>query len=295
MRIMNKNVEENPNDYIATIYINGMHGRMLRLPSTVKNKEILIVYGRNQNLEQLFYLAKELNKYGNVTIPDIPGFGGMQSFYKIGEKPILDNLADYLAAFIKLRYSRRKVTIFGLGFGFIVVTRMLQKYPNLMKKINILINYGGFIHKDAIILDRGTYVLMHYSADILSWRLPAWSLKYFFLKPYLMSWIYSRSSNNSSYNLEEINQSDLRTFLKATSIMLKLDLSDHQINLTVYNIPIKQDWLDEQLVEQHLNVVYQKVRVFNPMTNKNNHSKVSGAHSTMEIPASLKRLLAKNN
>ena len=40
----------------------------------------------------------------------LPGLGGMDSFYSIGLKPSLDNMADYVASFIKLSYKRKKVS-----------------------------------------------------------------------------------------------------------------------------------------------------------------------------------------
>jgi pimeloyl-ACP methyl ester carboxylesterase len=102
------------------------------------------VYGHHSSLERWWGVVQDLNQYGGVTMPDLPGFGGMQSLYKIGEKPDVDTLADYLAAFVKLRYKRRRVTIAGLSFGFVVATRMLQRYPDLVKKVDLLISVAGF-------------------------------------------------------------------------------------------------------------------------------------------------------
>ena len=86
-----------------------------------------MLYGHHSSLERVYGLAEDMSQYGNVTIPDYPGFGGMDSFYKIGMKPTLDNLADYLATFVKLRYRGKKVTIVGMSLGFVIATRMLQR------------------------------------------------------------------------------------------------------------------------------------------------------------------------
>jgi len=77
-----------------------------------------------------------LSQYGNVTMPDLPGFGGMQSIFRVNEKPTVDNLAGYLASFIKFKYKRRRITIFAADLGFVVVTRMLQQYPEIARKLN---------------------------------------------------------------------------------------------------------------------------------------------------------------
>ena len=101
---MKSNVK-NPSDFITPLIINGLHGRVLHIDATKKtaaNLEILLIYGHHASLERMFGIVEDIAQYGNVTVPDLPGFGGMDSFYKIGEKPTLDNLADYLATFIKL-------------------------------------------------------------------------------------------------------------------------------------------------------------------------------------------------
>ena len=80
-------------------------------------------------------------------MPDLPGFGGMDSFNSIGRTPTIDEYADYLAAFVKMRYRRKKVTIIGISFGFVVATRMLQRYPELASKVDIVVSIVGFMHK----------------------------------------------------------------------------------------------------------------------------------------------------
>src|ERR1019366_5253595 len=120
---------ENLNECIFPLNMNGLQGRMLKAPSKSKSREILMVYGHHVTLERWFGLAEELLRYGGVTMPDLPGFGGMESLHKIGEKPSLDIYADYLASFIKLRYKQRRLTIVAEGFGFLAATRMLQRFP----------------------------------------------------------------------------------------------------------------------------------------------------------------------
>src|SRR3990167_2869837 len=128
---MNQYIPNIAEEFIVPLNINGMKGRMLHLP-TPKNKkrEILLVYGHHASLERMYSFARVMNRYGSVTMPDLPGFGGMDSFYKIGRKPTLDNMADYLASLIRLRYKNRRLSIAGFSFGFLVVTRMLQRYPD---------------------------------------------------------------------------------------------------------------------------------------------------------------------
>src|SRR5580700_10469282 len=136
-------------DYIVPLNINGLDGRMLRMPAPPKkNAELLFIYGHHSSIERWWGMMQVLNRYGAVTMPDLPGFGGMDSFYKIGKKPSIDNMADYLAAFVKMRYKRKPVTIVGMSFGFVVATRMLQRFPELAKKVDLLVSVAGFAHRD---------------------------------------------------------------------------------------------------------------------------------------------------
>ena len=174
-------------DYILPLYMNGLSGRMMHLPAPAgKKREILYVYGHHSNLERWFGVAKLLNRYGSVTMPDLPGFGGMQPFYKIGEKATLDTMADYLAAFIKLRYRNKKIVIGGLSLGFVIVTKMLQKYPELTKKVDILVSFAGFVHKDDFIFKKSTFYLFRYGSSFFSRRLPAAFVQHLIFRRFLI-------------------------------------------------------------------------------------------------------------
>ena len=176
-----KTDSKQPNDYLSPLVMNRLRGRVLRLPAPRgKNREILLIYGQHASLERYWELALELNQYGAVTIPDLPGLGGMTSFYKIGVKPTIDVLADYLAAFVKLRYKRRKVTIMGLGLGFVVVTRMLQRCPDLAKNVELVVSLRGYAHtSDLVSRPRGP--LAHLSPRLFSWKPAAHFYKNLFL------------------------------------------------------------------------------------------------------------------
>ena len=63
-------------DYVLPLDMNGLSGRMLCLPAQAgKKREILFVPGLHTSLERLFGVIEYLNKYGGVTLPDLPGFG----------------------------------------------------------------------------------------------------------------------------------------------------------------------------------------------------------------------------
>src|ERR1035437_2543712 len=180
-------VEKNPADYILPLYMNGLNGRMLRMPPPKgSTTETLFIYGHHASLERYFGVAELLNEYSGMTIPDLPGFGGMDPFYKIGEKPSLDNMADYLASFIKLRYRNKRFNVVGFSLGVIIITRMLQKHPELVKQVNHVISIAGFTHKDDFKFKRRNFLFLRYTSSIFSTRLPAAIGKYiFFTGPFI--------------------------------------------------------------------------------------------------------------
>jgi pimeloyl-ACP methyl ester carboxylesterase len=177
-----------PEDFIVPLNINGLDGRMLRLPSsTRRRREILLIYGHHAVLERWWGLAQNLNQYGNVTMPDLPGFGGMESFYKVGVRPNIDSFADYLATFIKLRYKGKRLTIYAISYGFVVVTRMLQRYPELSKKVDMLVCFAGFMHKDDLLYGTKKKKFYGLVARILATRPVAIFIRYCGLNKVVLS------------------------------------------------------------------------------------------------------------
>src|SRR5882762_5267934 len=185
-----------PAKFLMSLNMNGMQGRMVHVPAPKgKTREILYVYGHHSSLERWWGLVQELNKYGAVTMPDLPGFGGMDTFFKIGQKPTLDAYADYLAAFIKLRYKNKKVTIAGLSFGFLVATRMLQRNPELIKKVDVLVSVVGFTHRDDFTFGKPRYMFYRYTAAFFSHRIPAIFFRNVILASPLIRAFYGRTHN----------------------------------------------------------------------------------------------------
>lgn len=253
--------------------MNGLRGRMLRLPARGRKKrEILLVYGHHASLERFFGLAEALNDYGGVTMPDMPGFGGMDSFYKINEKPTLDNLADYLAAFVKMRYRNRRFTIVGISFGFTVVTRMLQKYPDIAKKVDILVSLVGFTHHEEFTFSRPRYLAYRYTASVFSRRIPSAFFRNIVLHPTVIRRLYPRTFNArhkfaglSPQELKEATdfeirlwrRNDLRTHMHTTSTILTVDNCRVKVDLPVWHLTVKDDnFFDNHVVEQHMQVIF---------------------------------------
>jgi len=136
-----------PSRHLRRININKLRGRLLYLPAkkqTKYPKKIVMLAGQHAAHERLYAVAQVLNDYGEVYSPDLPGFGGMTSFYKIGKQPTYDNYADYLYTFLKANRLTEDVWFFSWSFGAQVMTRMFQKYPHTQQWVKTPIAFVGF-------------------------------------------------------------------------------------------------------------------------------------------------------
>lgn len=306
--------EKNIVDYIAPLNMNGLRGRMLHMPAPKnKKREILFVYGHHSSLERWWGLVQNLNKYGSVTMPDLPGFGGMDSFYKIGQRATIDNLADYLAAFVKMRYKRQRFTVVGMSFGFVVVTRMLQRYPDIAKKVDLCVSLAGFMHKDDFVFSRTRWAFYRYGSGLFTVPPAAAFFRYVVLNKWIIKTVYRHTHNakdkfkgivdeelkemlNVEVDLWHIN--DVRTYMRTSVEFLTLDNCQRQVDLPVHHIAIATDrYFNNDVVEQHMRVTFKDFNLL-AVLKLGNHapSVIADAKSAAPfIPVKLRRLLTKQS
>lgn len=283
---------------------------MLSMPAPRNKKaRILYVYGHHSSLERWWGLAQILNDYGELTMPDLPGFGGMDSFYTIGKQPTIDNFADYLATFIKLRYKRQKCVILGLSFGFIIATRMLQRYPEMSKNVQLLVSVAGFAHRDDFILPAPLYNFYRLGSAIMSRRIPAFLFYHIALNGPVLRAVYKLGDNDKMKGADEerfkkllamevklwrIN--DVRTAMRTTSEFLVIDNCKVRVHLPVYHVGMKGDqYFDNNLVEQHLRVIFDDYELM-ALVDVEHHapSVIADRAETMAFaPPKLRRILRK--
>ncbi len=263
----------NPADFIMPLNINGMEGRMLRLEAQNRHnkREILLIYDIQANLERWWGLAVALTHYANVTMVDLPGLGGMNSFYSIGLKPSLDNMADYIASVIKLRYKRRRLSIFGIGFGFVLANRMLQRNPEIATKVNMLVCLNGYAHKDDFkIKEVDRHIMKVYSffastqplSDIL--KLVMFNDLALRMR-YPLKIIQTKRGGPSKefirrFKIDLAKSTDLRTRMYLNLQLLNLDNCKPRLNNTLWHISTSNSTqnVNQQLVEQHFQIIFDK-------------------------------------
>lgn len=286
---------------------------MLHLPARGKKKrEILLIYGHHASIERMFGIAEDMNKYGSVTMPDLPGFGGMESFYKIGEKPTLDNMADYLAAFVKMRYKRKRLTIVGMSFGSLIVTKMLQKYPELVKKVDLVVSVVGFVHHEDFKFKKSNKLIARYAASFFSSLLTSAFARHVILRKTLIKATYSivadKHSKLKDADAEERRKridfevklwhcNDVRTYMDTTITMLTANLCDSRksVKLPIYHIEVENDrYFDNRVVEQHLGVIYEEVHIMKSKMSAHAPTVVASAKdAALLVPRKMRQMLAK--
>ena len=303
---------EIPADHILPLYMNGLSGRMLRTAAPKnKKREILLIYGHHAVLERWWGLVENLNQYGAVTMPDLPGFGGMESFSKIGIKPNIDAYADYLATFVKLRYKRKRVTIFAVSFGFVVVTRMLQRYPEIAKKVDLLVSIVGFMHQDDLIFRKSTKLFFRLITRVFAARPMTLFIRYLLLNKFVLKNLYVKFPNSKRRMLEitpdEFDKSmgfevklwqanDVRTHWLTTSELLALDNCKQHVALPITHVVSAEDhYLNNISVEQHMRQVFSGYKQFTARSKAHVPSVMADKKAmAVLLPTGLRRLLNKN-
>jgi pimeloyl-ACP methyl ester carboxylesterase len=308
---MKTDIFEASAEFIAPLNMNGLQGRLLLAPPTgQKKRDILLVYGHHAKLERWWGLVENLRDYGTVAMPDLPGFGGMESFYKIGKQPTIDNFADYLAAFVRLRYKRRRITIVGISFGFVVATRMLQRYPDLAKKVDLFVSIVGFMHADDFLFKPSTQRTFRLVSRFFGMRFTAAVIRYVFLNGPVIKTIYASLPNGKrrlstmdkveglktlAFDVDLWHINDVATHWRTTAEFLGLDNCQVQINLPIWHIGSSNDhYFDNRFIEQHMLVVFKQCTMVLIDAKAHTPSILAGKAEMGELlPPKLRKLLSK--
>ena len=250
-------------------------------------------------------------------MPDLPGFGGMDSFYKIGKKPTLDNMADYLASYIKLRYKKQRFTLLGLSLGFMIITRMLQKYPEIAKQVDDLVSFAGFAHKKDFKYKKSTYYLFLTATWFFSRRLPAAFIKYIILRrPFIKlgyavfepRLVKAENTKIRGTDKEERDRridfevhlwqcNDLRTYMDIAHTMFTLDLTKEHVDHDVIHIAIAGDrYFNNLSVEQHMRMIFKDFNLVKAKPPAHAPSIIASAKEAAPFfPPSLRRILNRKD
>jgi pimeloyl-ACP methyl ester carboxylesterase len=199
-----------------------------------------------------------------------------------------------------------------MSLGFTIATRMLQKYPELTKKVDFLVSVVGFSHKSDLKLTKkqvGTFTVL---SRIISRKWPARFFRYTALSPFVLRKAYHRTfkakekfsavsgdefrrTMDMEIHLWHIN--DVRTHFRTYVEMFKLDNTKKTVDLPVYHVATKNDrYFDDIKVEQHMRRVFKDFTIFYSKAPNHAPTVVATAKEAAPfIPPELKRLLNQKN
>ena len=211
-------------------------------------------------------------------MPDLPGFGGMDSFYTIGKEPSLDNYADFLYSFMKSRKLTKDVTLVSMSFGSTIVTRMLQKYPDAIDFLADNVAIVGFgKHSDFttspltkrifIGLSRmfktrlGSAIISTLVFNPISLRIMFSIFRLF--NPKYKNTLGEERKAGIRMELDLWQKNDTRTKFYTYELIFRFDLTrmSNPIHMPVYNMYTQNDqYFDEKRVADTFKALYSEYR-----------------------------------
>jgi len=271
-----------PTKLIKTIRINGIKGRMLHMPpKNEKSKKFVVLYGQHSAIERMYSIAEFINDYGEVYLPDLPGFGGMDSFYKKGLKPSYDNYADYLYTFLKSQNLTNDVWFFANSLSSQILTRMLQKHPDAQAWVGKNIAFVGFASKRNFHVSRWYRTWLYVLIYTMRTKVGSVFTKLVAFNPLsirIMLYVFSRTKAKMQNDKEQIAEkmvqmegylwthNDPRTHGATATMMFESDLvktSKGRIDLTFHNVITHDDqYFNYQDVERDFLKIYKNYKSY---------------------------------
>jgi pimeloyl-ACP methyl ester carboxylesterase len=160
----------------------------------------------------------------------------------------------------------------GLSFGFLVATRMLQRYPELTKKVDFFVSAVGFSHYEDFVFSKPRLTAYRLTSKLFTVRPLALFFRYTALDPAMLRLAYKRTFNakkkfagadaDLSKRLMDMeivlwHCNDVRTHMYTTHEMLTVDNCQKQVDLPVWHVSAGTDqYFNPHMVEQHMRVIF---------------------------------------
>ncbi|MYB39894.1 alpha/beta hydrolase [Candidatus Saccharibacteria bacterium] len=300
---MNRLAPDDFKDYVSDLKIDGLRGRYWQAPALSKRasaRTLVAVYGHHSSLERNLGLAQYLRRFGRVLIPDLPGFGGMDSFYETGRLPTLDNYADYLKAFLDAELDKDKpVVLVGFSLGFLIATRFLQRHPAYRERVSSAVSVAGFVKHDCLKFDPGRRCFYLTVANTVRTKLGAavfrrlllnrWVLRRFYARTYSARHKFAGRSpaDRERFLKMEVglwHLNDSRTWAFTAKEMLTCDLTGKRLKLPLFHLDVAGDqFLDAATNLANLKRIYNKVEVLNVESSAHAPSVIASAEEIEAI------------
>jgi hypothetical protein len=152
---------------------------------------------------------------------------------------------------------------------------MLQKYPHIAKRVDELISFVGFVHKDDFKLSKHQMLGLKLLGYIFSQRLAAFMLHNTLFRKRPVKFAYrriegwhSKLKDLSDYKKEQVFEmeaelwkvNDVRTRFKTILEMVNVDLCNNRVDLPINQVYVSGDkYFDNRITAQHLKIVFSDV------------------------------------
>lgn len=269
-----------PEDQLEPLSVDGLNGRLLKIPAVHgSDQQILLIYGIHSSHERMYTMAKFLSNYGTVTLPDLPGIGGMDSFYMRSRRPSIDLYADYLYTFLKIRGLNQNVKVVAMSFGFLVVTRMLQRHPDSRTWFESVISFVGFGRSTdfkniasqrrwAVPISRlaatrsGSWIISTLIFNPLALRVMFALFRLFNPKYKQVEPAARRESQQMELDLWQRNDARTRFAIYVMFFTFDLTLGQPSLPLPLHDMTTPQDqYFDSRRVNESLKLLYRQVSI----------------------------------
>jgi pimeloyl-ACP methyl ester carboxylesterase len=293
---------------ISKINYHGLKGRAMTAPYSGIHKstspgEILLIGGSHSSLERMTGVAEYLSRVGTITAIDWPGSGGMDSLYQLKKTADFDNLAAYLKWFIEKKYPKdQKINVVGMSLGFVLVTRMLQNYPEMIGRMNVVISFVGFVDQTDFHTKPWARRLILSSSWLCEHRPFAAIMRRAWCNRPILRIVYGHTGNEKFQDVDfektldmevtlwQIN--DIRTYARTIHDMFRLhDL--RPVDMAVHHVAMRGDrYFDNTKVKKHLSQIFRDVHIMWSASQNHAPSVVANAGDAAAfIPAEMLAIL----
>jgi hypothetical protein len=183
---------------------------------------------------------------------------------------------------------------------------MLQRYPDLSKRVDVLVSLAGFAHRDDFTMSRTRLHFYRLGARALTLRLPAWLFRQVCLRPFVLEQVYAHSvapgqeplkrskRRPLDYDIKLWRQNDVRTHMATLAAMLAVDNCQAQIDLAVWHVSMRADrYVNNHIVEQHLKVIFRDYHHASAKASVYNLQTANRSAAVAVLPTKLRRRLAR--
>jgi hypothetical protein len=165
-----------------------------------------------------------------------------------------------------------------MSFSVPLIIKTLQKYPELAKRVDMVISISGFAHRDDFIFPKNIYWSLRTMAAVFSRPFAASIAKNVILTKPVIKTTYNLVSGRHSKMKDAIDKAeldrridfeiglwqmnDVRTRMKTMTMMFKMDVCKEKIDLPVYHVTATEDrYFDNEVVKQHFHVIFKDVHM----------------------------------